>query len=269
MIRAALASAALLGETSETVLKIALDAGIKGVEWSADGFLQPGDMAAAGDLMMQTLRAGLCSVSYASVFRFGIHDHGSFSTVLETTASLHAPMVRVWTGPCGVGTCSVDDEGTPTREFADEIVCLADKAGELGISLCFGFAKGSVLDSYAKAIRFFTALDHPFIKLVWELLEGNDFDAARGTFAALSGRIGMVLVRSTNDQDNRASLADNAEDWLEYLDAYDEQGGSPDMIRHVLIRSFKDGNTARLAEDAAHIADWSRQLRQHHNRRIY
>ena len=237
------------------------------MEWSADGFLQPGDMSVAGDLMIQTLRAGLCSVSYASLFRFGIHDHGSFSTILDTAATLHAPLVRVWTGPPGVGTCSVDDEGKPGREFAKEILRLADKAGELGISLCFGFAKGSILDSYDKAIGFFTALDHPFIKLVWELLEGSDFDAPRGAFASLSGRIGMVLARSSSGQDS--SLADNADDWLEYLDAYDEQGGSPDMVRHVLIRSFKDGDIARLAEDAACIADWSRQLRQYHKRRVF
>jgi hypothetical protein len=48
-------------------------------------------------------------------------------------------------------------------------------------------------------------------------------------------------------QDSHRNLAENAEDWLEYLDAFDEQGGSPDMVRHVLIRSFKGGDTASLA----------------------
>ncbi|MFH2115244.1 MAG: hypothetical protein ABIJ86_12140, partial [Spirochaetota bacterium] len=263
MIHAALSSAALLGAPPETVLQTARNAGISGVEWSADGFLEPGDMTMAGDLMMKTLRTGLCSVSYASLFRFGIHDHGSFGKVLETAATLHAPMVRVWTGPRGVGTGFVDDDGKAGHEFAEEILRLADKAGELGISLCFGFAKDSILDSYDSAVSLFTSLDHPFIKLVWELLEGSGFDAAREAFAALSGRIGMVLARSTGDQDSHSSLAENAEDWLEYLDAFDEQGGSPDMVRHVLIRSFKDGDTARLADDASHIATWSRQLRQY------
>lgn len=225
-------------------------------------------MTAAGDLMMQTLRAGLCSVSYASLFRFGIHDHGSFSTVLETTTALHAPMVRVWTGPRGVGTCSVDDGGKPDREFAAEILRLADKAGELGINLCFGFAKGSVLDSYDSAVEFFTSLNHPFIKLVWELLEGSSFDTARETFDSLSGRIGLVLAKSTDDE-SACSLACNDEDWLEYLDAFDEQGGSPDMVRHVLIRSFKNGDARGLAEDAGRIESWSRQLRQYHKRRVY
>ena len=269
MIHAALASAALSGESPETILQTALDAGVNGVEWSADGFLEQGDMAAAGDLMMKPLRAGLCSVSYASLFRFGIHDHGSFSKVLETAAALHAPMVRVWTGPRGVGTGFLDDDGRANGDFADEIFRLADKAGEQGISLCFGFAKGSILDSYDSAVRLFASLDHPFIKLVWELLEGCGFDTARESFAALSGRIGMVLARSGDGQDCCGSLAENAEDWLEYLDAFDEQGGSPDMVRHVLIRCFKDGKAARLADDASHIATWSRQLRQYHHRRVY
>ncbi len=269
MIHAALASAALLGESPETVLQTALDAGIKGVEWSADGFLDQGDLSAAGDLMMKTLRAGLCSVSYASLFRCGIHDHGSFGKVLETTAAIHAPRVRVWTGPSGVGTGSVDAEGRASGEFAEEIFRLADRAGELGISLCFGFAKGSILSSYDSAVRLFASLDHPFIKLAWELLEGSSFDTARETFATLSGRIGMVVARLPEGQDTCGSLAENADDWLEYLDAFDEQGGSPDMVRHVLIRSFKRGDSASLAEDASHIAAWSRQLRQYHHRRIF
>ncbi|MDX9959487.1 MAG: hypothetical protein RBT68_13685 [Spirochaetia bacterium] len=269
MIHAALASAALLGESPETVLQTALDAGVNGVEWSADGFLEQGDIESAGELMMKTLRAGLCSVSYSSLFRFGIHDHGKFGRVLETAASLHAPVVRVWTGLRGVGTGFVDHEGRASRDFAAEILGLADKAGELGISLCFGFAKDSILDSYDTAIRFFDSLDHPFIKLVWELLDGYGFDPAREAFAALSGRIGMVLIRSTDNPENHRNLAENAEDWLEYLDAFDEQGGSPDMVRHVLIRSFKDGDTARLMEDVSHIATWSRKLRQYHRRRIY
>ena len=87
MIHTALASAALLGESSETVLKTAFDAGVNGVEWSADGFLEPGNMAEAGNLMMNTLHAGLCSVSYASLYRFGIHDPVNFNKVLETTAT--------------------------------------------------------------------------------------------------------------------------------------------------------------------------------------
>jgi sugar phosphate isomerase/epimerase len=269
MIRAALASAALPGEPPETVLQTALGAGFKGVEWFADGFLELGDKEAAGGLMMQTLRAGLCSVSYASSFRFGIHDHGSFIKVLDTAAALHVPLVRVWTGPPGVGTGSVDAEGRADREFADEILRLADKAGELGISLCLGFAKGSMLHSYDSAVRLFSSLDHPFVKLVWELLAGSSFDTAREAFSSLSGRIGLVLARSTSDQAGREGLAAHAEDWLEYLDAYDEQGGSPDMVRHVLVQSIRDGNTTMLAEDAACIADWSCQLRHHHKRRVY
>jgi sugar phosphate isomerase/epimerase len=268
MIHAALSSAALMGSSPETVLKTARDAGLKGVEWSADGFLEPGDLALAGDLMMKTLRAGLCSVSYASLFRFGIHEQNSFCTVLKTADTLHAPMLRLWTGPREAGTCVGGVEGKPGREFAGEILRLADMAGELGISLCFGFAKDSILDSYDSAVRFFSSLDHPFVKLVWELLEGSSFDTAREAFAALSGRIGLVLARSSRDQDS-GSLAGNAEDWLEYLDAFDEQGGSPDMVRHVLIRSFKDGDTTILADDSCRIATWSRQLRQYHKRRVY
>lgn len=268
MIQAALASSALSGASPEKVLATASEAGIRGVEWSAVGFLDPGDLSSAGDLMLRTLRAGLCSVSYASIFRIGIHDHGSFSTVLETAAALHAPLIRIWTGPPGVGTGIVDEGGRPSQSFRSEILKLADQAGNRGMCLCLGLTRGSILDTYDSAVRLFSSLDHPFIKLAWELLEGSDFDAARESFAALSGRIGLVLARSGDDQ-GAGSLAGDEEEWLEYLDAFDEQGGSPDMVRHVLIHAFDAGKADMLKLDAGRIENWSCQLRQYHRRRVY
>ena len=168
-----------------------------------------------------------------------------------------------------ISACLLDNEGRARNEFADGILKQADKAGELGISLCFGFAKGSILDNYESAIRLFSSLKHPFVKLVWEILGRSDFDTARQAFETLSGQIGMVIVRSSECQNCAGSLPEQAEDWLEYLDAFDEQGGSPDMVRHVLIRSFKTDDTSMLTKDAYHLAKWSRLLRRYHRRRIY
>jgi hypothetical protein len=293
MIQAALSSAALPGVNPDTFLRIAREAGVGGVEWASGTSLKPGDTVEAGNLMMRTLRAGLSTVSYASPFRFGIHDHGSFTEVLQTAAVLYSPLVRVWTGPRGVGTGTIDKSGRPCSGFSAEILRLADRAGNQGISLCFSFAKASLLDSYESAIRLFDALDHPFVKLVWEPLEGCGFDASREAFAALSGRIGLMLARSSPVPGLTGTLAENEEEWLEYLDAYDEQGGSPDMLRHVVIDSFGQAapgaqdqpglhgqqepqggqelpeSYAQLRHDSLLVASWSRQLRQHHRRRIF
>ena len=49
MIRTALSSAALAGSDIQTIISAATSSGVQGIEWTGDGFLQPGD-AEIGDL---------------------------------------------------------------------------------------------------------------------------------------------------------------------------------------------------------------------------
>ena len=63
-------------------------------------------------------------------------------------------------------------------------------------------------------------------------------------------------------------LRDKAEDWLLYLDAFDEQGGAPDMARYVVIRAFKDGRPESLADDVKLVRHWAEKLRRYRRRRL-
>lgn len=210
--------------------------------------------------MIETLRAGLCTVSYATLFRVGSHDRAAFGDVLATARELNSPLVRAWSAPRGA--CPDADAAA----FVDEARRLGDETGKFGITICVGVSPDSVLASYSAAASMLSAADHPFVKIAWEPGHSPRFDAVMDSFSSLTGRIGLCVVKG---EDLDGGSEDRSEEWLQYLDAYDEQGGSPDMARQVVLRSRPDGDSGRLASAVASIREWSVTLRRYHRRRVF
>ena len=262
MVRSALSAAAFLGSPYERVLEAASQAGVQALEWSRDLGPEPGDRAAAERLAMATLRAGLATASYASLYRAGLQSQAAFDALVDTARALYSPALRLWAA--GKSGAAARDSAS----FADEARRLADRSARHGITLCFGLGRGSALDSYERALLFMRAADHPFVKLCWEPLPGSRFDESMQAFQELSGYVGQICARSSAADGSDGLLRDRDEDWLLYMDALDEQGGAPDMARYVIIRAFKDGRPESLADDAALIGAWSTKLRRYRRRRL-
>lgn len=262
MIRTALSSAALAGSDIQTVISAAASSGVQGIEWTGDGYLPPGDSAKAQEAMYATLRSGLCTASYAMPGRAGIEDRTAFSRALSTARELNAPVLRLLPA-LRSGSPAADAE-----TFADLARTLGDEAGVHGVTLCFGMDPGSVLDSCQRAAGLLAAIDHPFVKLAWEPVAGAGFDDAMEAIVSVAGRVGLIVVHP-DDLDGAGNAdGDRAEEWLQYLDALEEQGGSPDMTRHVVFRSVPD-RAERLSAAVATIKSWSATLRRYHQRRVY
>jgi len=261
MIRTALSSTAFIGSTIPQVLETAVASKAQGIEWTDDGFIQPGDSVTAQSAMMATLRAGLSTVSYAVTFRVGSHDPSAFRAALDTARGLNAPILRLWSSP-------KSQSSKKKSAFISTARTLGDEAGEQGVTLCFGLASDSLLDTTANAAKLLEAIDHPFVKMAWEPSAGIRFDDNMEEFSAIAGRIGMIVVRSEDLSDAEGGRDDRSERWFQYLDAFDEQGGSPDMARYVVIRSVAEGDAPRLATDIAAIRSWSETLRRYRKRRI-
>lgn len=273
MIRSALSSTALIGSDTQTVLELAGASGCKGVEWTDDGFIEPGDSAAAVTLMYATLRAGLCTASYSSLFRVGLHGRPAFDRALVTARELNAPIIRLWAAP-RQNSPEADEEA-----LISTAQTLGDAAGLHGITLCLGLSPDSLLDTVQHASAIFSRIDHPFVKLAWAPAPGAIFDQAMESLAALSDKIGMVLARTEdiigpapgNAPGYAAGAGDDgelSEAWLQYLDAFEEQGGNPDMSRYVVIRSLAPGDNGRLADSVGALNGWSVALRQLRRRRV-
>jgi len=256
----------MLGATVEQILDAAQRSGVQAIEWSSDGFLDSGDDTAAGNLMLKTLKAGLTIASYATLFRAGIHTREEFDRVMSTARSVQAPIIRLWAPP--LQAASYAQIKTADAEFVDIARELGDCAGTHGFTLCFSPARNSVLNSWSRAAVLMDTIKHPFIKLAWEPAPDVSFDESMEIFSRISGHVGMVVSRSLAADGTIHSLCQRDEDWSLYLDAFDEQGGAPDMARYIVIRAFKDNCPDNLKSDVDLINYYSGQLRRYRRRRL-
>ncbi len=233
------------------------------MEWSTDGYLNVGDLEQANLLMLKTLRAGLSIASYATLFRAAYHDISGFTMALATARALQAPLMRIWSAP------KTKSDRKDRSNFLETAKLLGDQAAKVGITICLGLAAGTVLDSCERATRLFHALDHPFVKLSWEPLPALGFDKAMRMFTGMNGQVGLMLAPFSSPLSQLRLLSEIEEDWISYIDAFDEQGGSPDMTRYVLFRAADVAGQERLASDVGMIKHYSRQLRMYRRRRIF
>jgi hypothetical protein len=216
----------------------------------------------AQEAMYATLRAGLCTVSYAMSGRIGHADRTAFSQALSTARELNAPVLRLLPA-IRSGSPRADAEN-----FVATARILGDEAGEHGVTLCFGIDPGSIFDSCSSVAGLLEQIDHPFVKLAWEPVVGAGFDDSMEAIASVAGRVGLMII-CPDDLDGAGKAdGDRAEEWLQYLDALEEQSGSPDMTRHVVFRTMPD-RPERLSSAVAIIKSWSVTLRRYHQRRVY
>ena len=122
MVRQGISSVSFRNAKAEEIIAAAREAGLEGMEWSADTHAPTGDFKAAEKLMMATLRGGLTISAFGSFFR--LIDGADHGPVLETARRLQASSVRIWAGPAG----------SPVP--ADAARKLADASGKLGITVC-------------------------------------------------------------------------------------------------------------------------------------
>lgn len=237
------------------------------MEWSCDGFVDRGDDSTAADLMLKTLKAGISIASYSTLFRIGWHSLDEFDKLLRTARNLQAPLVRLWAGPRSTGC--YEERRQADAAFEEQARRLGDLAGQQGITLCLSPANNSLLFSRERVANLITAINHPFVKVAWEPSADLSFDDSMQCFGRLSGHVGMIVSRQHSRDGTIHSLVERDEDWSLYLDAFDEQGGDPDMVRYVVIRAIREDKPESLAADVVLLKYYSEQLRRYHRRRIY
>jgi hypothetical protein len=258
MIRLGLSSQAFPAMTTKEILKLAVEAGLEGVEWAAESHLPPGDNSAAQNLMMETLMAGLSVVSYSALYRVrpGEESGLAFKSLLDTTQSLHAPILRVF-----AGDHPWSKSGPEAREaIVSELKRLGDLAAERGITVCLSLSRGTAVEDYAEAEALLDALAHPFVRLAWEALPGGRGEEATAAVERLTARTSLLLARRSDRLGRSSPLAGDGDEWQKRFRAYLAGEAEPKMSRFVLLGRIGDADVARLREDSAYLSSVTKAL---------
>lgn len=132
---AGLCSVTLRASSPEEVADVAAAAGLDAIEWGGDVHVPAGDLAGAAGVAARTVAAGLAVGSYGS-YLFAEPDlsDDDIGRVVDTTAALGAPWVRVWC-PFGV------EPGTPADEVAGVAATLARIADRAAAAGCRAYVE--------------------------------------------------------------------------------------------------------------------------------
>lgn len=203
-------------KTPQEIVKLAVKAGLEGIEWGGDIHVPAGHLEHAETISRLTKDAGLKVSAYGSYYTVGKSrdEKKRFAEVLKTAEVLNAPIIRIWAGDKG----SNESTQAYRKKVLDETKRLADQAGKKEILLAFEFHDHTLNDSYAACCELLTELAHPHIKTYWQPIHGAGPDInGVGIDLILPWIVGVHVFHWWPKAEMRMPLQDGANDWKQYI----------------------------------------------------
>ncbi|MDX2432583.1 MAG: TIM barrel protein [Bacteroides sp.] len=250
MIKPGLTSVTFRDKSPGELVRLALKAGLRGIEWGGDIHVPAGEPELAEEAYRLTMEAGLEVSAYGSYYVVGrSRDEGlRFEDVLQTADLLHAPVLRLWAGEVG----SRESDSGYRRKVVDETRELADMAGKMGIRLAFEFHDNTLNDSYEACDSLFHELDHPEISTYWQPVHGaGPLINRAGIDCILPWICGFHIFHWWPDAEVRLPLRDGAGDWKQYLHILSRIPGS----LFGSLEFVKDDSDEQFFEDAKTLVE--------------
>ena len=127
----------------DDIIRLAVQAGLDGIEWGGDIHVPPGELQHAIDVGIATRANGLQVFSYGSYYRLGAAEDaaGAFLPILQTAAALCTGQIRIWAG--SLPPDQADEE--VYRRAAQELCTICELAGKEGISIGLEYHRNTLL----------------------------------------------------------------------------------------------------------------------------
>jgi sugar phosphate isomerase/epimerase len=254
MLRSGVVSITLKEKTAGELIRLAVEAGLEGIEWSENYHINTGDLSAAVRLKRETESAGLKVVSYGSYFRLGTEENFGeiFKKSLFTARELGAPAMRVWAG----NKSSVDVSGEEFQRIVRESAVIADMAAELGVKVAYEWHGNTLTDTNESAMKLLGAVNNKNLYCLWQPSAHLDEVGRREGLALLKDKLLNIHTYYWVDK-RRYPLEEGEAAWKEYFKLID---GTAD---HYLLMEFvKDDNGEQFLKDAAVLNNWIREYNQ-------
>jgi len=161
MIKLGLVSVTFSKLAIEEVVRIAVAAGIDGIEWS-----EKGEHAVSME-NIDKIKA-LSEENGLEIFSFGSYcymtEWEKCEKALEMAVRLGAPVIRVW-----AGWKKLSDWTEETyAELVENTRRMADKAAEYRITLAFEYHRKTLTETAESAVRLIKTVDRENVKLYWQ-----------------------------------------------------------------------------------------------------
>jgi len=209
--RPGLCSVTFRGLAPETIVALAAECGIEGIEWAGDVHVPPGQFGVARRVRRLTESAGLSVVSYGSYIAPPTDDEAAFSLALETAQALGAPNIRIWPG--SRNRDSITYSAQERQHAASLIRRMARQAADASITISLEYHPNSLTDDLASARRLMAEIDDPNVFLYWQPRPGLPLEDALDELRAIGAETSHLHVFAWDRERNRYPLSDQHAYW--------------------------------------------------------
>ncbi|MFZ4452633.1 sugar phosphate isomerase/epimerase family protein [Salibacterium aidingense] len=255
MLKTGVCSVTFRQESIATIINLAVQAELDGIEWAGDVHVPPGNPAQAAATAKKTEASGLEVSSYGSYYRTGAarHDY-SFETILETALALNAPSIRVWAGEKE----SRHADASYRQRVADDAVRIASLAQEKGVEVHFEYHGGTLTDTRESARKLMEETSHPNLKLYWQPAVGQDLENRLADIKEIKPWLKHVHVFFWVVTERWPLLA-GEKDWKHYLSLLSDT----EEKRYFMLEFVQNDDKNQFLEDAEVLRTWLEEMKYH------
>lgn len=203
-----LCSVTLRASAAEEIISLAVDAGLRTIEWGGDVHVPVGDLRRAAAVRRKTEDAGLAVCSYGSYF--GQDDQPTdFDAVLDTAQALGAQRIRIWAGSLASAVTSAEHRARLVSAVQDA----AARAAAAQTQVAFEFHPNTLTDTVDSTLCLLAEVDRPNVATYWQPpIDISDEAAVAGLHRVLD-HVVTVHAFSWWPGDHRLPLDSRAELW--------------------------------------------------------
>lgn len=241
-----LTSVTFRGLNVETIVELAVQAGIDGIEWGGDIHVPVGDLKAARYASGLTRRAGLKVLSYGSYYRLG--NGGDFSVVLKTARELGAPNIRIWAGSISPEAAGEEDY----KSLAEELQQICSQAQKAGITVSLEYHRGTLTETAVSTLKLIGLVQIKNLYTYWQPNPDITQDENCEELQMVKPYLSHIHTFYWKAGNTRYPLAEGKAEWLNYL-----RVAELDLKKSACILEFvKDDSIINFMADAAELKNY-------------
>lgn len=229
----------------ERVVELAVESGLKSIEWGGDIHVPHGDLSKAAKAHELCKNASVAISAYGSYYRAGASEKNGvgFAAILDTAQELGTGTIRVWAGTMGSTAAPPGWQ----QAVVDDLkrVCQLAAGRECRISL--EFHGGTLTDTAPGAKALIDAVAAPNLFTYWQPPVGMEpSECLAGLQLVLPHLRDLHVFHWWPDQHHRLPLSDGLGRWRQYLKLAATSGGP----RYASLEFVRDDDPGQFREDA-------------------
>ncbi len=242
MLKAGLVSVSFRKNTVEEIIEEASASQLSVIEWGSDIHCPVGDIDRARTIAGLCRARGIELLTYGTYFDLGKNTPDDFCDVISSAEALGAKKIRIW-GQKYIPEC----QGELWEKAVSDTVRICNMASVRGMLVCLECHDGTVTEDYHSALEFIKQVNHPALRLYWQINEKKDKAYNLCAARALAPYLECIHAFYTIPNRIRIPIINGKADWLDYLDAL-QTGNKKELP--ILLEFMPDGRIESLKSEA-------------------